>query len=119
MVATLHYSIIMKQRFRLPDKQKFIEEMKARQRNIVWPDALKNSRSADEFLIKGSAKPTLVQRIAAWLFGISFMGLGLFFLALALHEHAWPLGVLTVGFCALGIKIFSNGCTERKADPKE
>ena len=61
VVATLHYSIIMKQRFRLPDKQKFIEGNEAPGKGILFgQDALKNSRSADEFLHqKGSAKPAL------------------------------------------------------------
>jgi hypothetical protein len=41
----------------------FIETVKARQRNVVWPDPLRNSRAVDVFLWRGSTKPPLVQRI--------------------------------------------------------
>jgi hypothetical protein len=56
---------------------KFIDETRARQRNIAFPDTLRNGRAVDVFLFKGSPNPPLVQRIAAWILGLLFIGIGL------------------------------------------
>ena len=104
----------MKRPHKTSDRTKFIGETKAKQRNVVWPDFLINSRSVDAFLLRGSPSPTLVQRIGAWLFGITFMGLGIAFLILASHEGAWLLGLLVIGLFGLGVRIFYNGCRTRK-----
>ena len=53
--------------------ERLIEEIKAKQRNTVWPDTLMNGRSVDEFLWKGSPDAPLVQRMGAWIFGLAFM----------------------------------------------
>jgi hypothetical protein len=52
----------------------FIEEMQSRQRNIDWPDRIRNAWRVDEFLWKGVARPIPVQHIGAWMFGIVFLG---------------------------------------------
>src|SRR5258708_4652298 len=93
-----------------------IDEPRARQRNIVFPDTVQNGRAVEVFLWKGSPNPTRVQRIAAWLFGLWFIGLGLAcspLAALARDEGDWfgfgamilisPFGVL------VGITTFRNG----------
>lgn len=58
------------------DPDHFLEESRQRQRNVVFPDTVRNARSVDAFLWKGSPDPTLVQRVAAWLWGLTFIGLG-------------------------------------------
>ena len=100
--------------------QTFIDEMKAKQDNIVWPGPLVNSRGVDAFLWRGSPNPTWVQRVAAWLFGLTFMSIGAGFLALAWHEteSAWVPAVLAVGLWAVGIRTFYNGCRKFKTGPK-
>jgi hypothetical protein len=90
--------------------------MEAKQRNIVWPHPLINSRGVDAFLWRGSTNPTLVQRIGAWLFGLTFIAGGVVTLILARYEGARLLGVLVIGLFALGVRIFYNGC--RTAKPK-
>lgn len=111
----------MKRHNMVSGRDKFIDESTARQRNIVWPDPLVNSRSVDEFLWKGSPNPTPVQRIGAWLFGLVFMAQGVAILILAWHEGAssgggWALGIVAAAAFAWGAKIFFNGCRTRKLE---
>ena len=65
----------------------YLQEIDSKQRNIVWPGPLVNSRGVDEFFWKGSPNPTVIQRIAAWLFGLVFLGI-----AFVLSYIAWNLG---------------------------
>src|ERR1700760_4352253 len=97
-----------------------IEEIKAKQRNIVWPDTLRNGGSVDEFLWKGSSDASLVQRIGAWVFGFTFM-----LLAIALIEvdretspdrKSIAFVILGVAFFGVGLKMFLNGFRRRKRD---
>jgi hypothetical protein len=99
------------------DLDRFIDEVRARQRNIVFPDTVRNGRAVDAFFWNGSPNPTLVQRIAAWIFGLVFMGSGLLFLPMAAEvrdaEHswigAWVYTLIAVLFILGGIKVFRNG----------
>src|SRR5258706_14075306 len=93
-----------------------IDESRAHQRNIVFPDTVRNGRAVDVFLWRGSPDPPLVQRIAAWMFGLMFVFLGLAVFVLA--KKAWDdgswLGVvvtalISLSFVAIGIRIFRNG----------
>jgi hypothetical protein len=103
------------------DLAKFIEESRARQRNIVFPDTVRNFRSVDTFLWRGSPNPTLVQRIGAWLFGVTEMGLGggggtLAFNAYEQDRDLADFGIMTLLalFCAaIGIRTFRNGFPRR------
>jgi hypothetical protein len=91
---------------------KFIEEAKGRQRNIVFPDTVRNERAAWVFLWKGSPEPTVVQRIAAWLFGLLFLGNGLIFLGMAASAHngdSWILVPLSMPFIFVGVRMVRNG----------
>lgn len=58
------------------DLDDFLEESRQRQRNVVFPDTVRNARSVDAFLWRGSPNPTRVQRIGAWLFGLTLIGTG-------------------------------------------
>jgi hypothetical protein len=71
----------------------FIDESRAREWNIVFPDTVRNGRCR-RVLWNGSPNPPLVQRIAAWMLGLTFIGTGLCFIAMAVHElrdedHPW------------------------------
>jgi hypothetical protein len=77
----------------------------------------------DAFFWNGSANPPLVQRIAAWMFGLLFIGYGLRFIAFAVDEpdgqdHPWiAFGtfMLLAVFCSLvGMRIFRNGFPRRQ-----
>ncbi len=45
------------------EPQKTVEELKERQRNLTWPEALKNSRTWMSFFGRVHPKAPLVQRI--------------------------------------------------------
>jgi hypothetical protein len=91
------------------DLQKFIEDIRSRQKNTVWPDSLRNGRSVDEFLWKGSASATLVQRMAAWLIGAFFLFAGVVFLSFARTANSWTLAIFALAWVLLGAKVFRNG----------
>jgi hypothetical protein len=97
----------------------FIEESRARQRNIVFPDTVRNGRSVDAFFWNGSPDPPLVQRIAAWIFGLFFIGIGLALFSLVPGTRnrepigAWFTTLISVLLVAAGIRVFRNGFPRR------
>ena len=107
------------------DLDKFIDETRSSQRNIVFPDTVRNGRSVDVFFWRGSPAPTLVQRIAAWMFGLAFTVGGLMFLPLAAKIRneggswaSWELYVVLACFnIVVGTRFFRNGFA-RKATAK-
>jgi hypothetical protein len=86
-----------------------IEEVKARQSNTIWPDTLRNSRGVDEFLWKGAPNAPLVQRIGAWIFGLTFILLALVLWDVAYEKHAWVFAVLAIIFLMLGGRVCYSG----------
>jgi hypothetical protein len=95
------------------DQQRFIEDLKARQSNTLWPDTLKNSKGVDEFLWKGSPDAPLVQRIGAWIFGLTFILLSLAFVDIAYEKHSpFVLAFSAISFL-IGGKVFLNGFRKR------
>lgn len=50
-----------------------LREVESRQRNVVWPDTLRNGALVDAFLWKGSPNATPIQRIGTGLFGLLFL----------------------------------------------
>ena len=91
-----------------PDK--FIDEIRARQRNIVFPDTVRNERPLFDFFWNGAHDPPMVQRIGARLFGLISVFSGLVIAALSMRSDGEWLGLaislITVG---VGIRIFRNG----------
>src|SRR6185503_5589299 len=100
---------MLSQRGRRLDK--FIDDVRARQRNIVFPDTLRGGRSVDAFLWNGSSNPSLVQRIVAWVFGLMFVISGLTFLPLVAEVRdkdgswigAWILVLISASSVFVGI----------------
>ena len=90
--------------------------MRTKQENTVWPNYIANTQGVNEFFLKGSANPTPVQRIGAWLFGLTFIlgGFGLMFIAGHRQGSQWPGGVVAVGLWALGGWTCYNGSRKRK-----
>jgi hypothetical protein len=94
----------------------FIDESRTGQRNIVFPDTVRNARGVDVFLWRGSPNPTTLQRIAAWLFGIVFFGQGLLLLGMARFDERgnfW-VGLASIPVLSLGVRIFRNGFPRHK-----
>lgn len=90
--------------------RKAIEDVKSRQRNIVFPEVLRNSRFVYAFLWKGSADAPFVQRVGAWIFGSFFILVVLAILGLGLQKRSWQADLFSVLWFLLGGKIFLNGC---------
>jgi len=95
------------------DNSDALEEIRARQRNTVWPDTLRNGRLADAFIWKGSPHATLVQRTGIGLFGL----LSLCPAVLLLHFGCFQPGPLlfkafmllcAVPFVAIALKLLTN-----------
>lgn len=106
---------------------RLIQETRDSQRNIVFPDTVRNGRSVDLFLWKGSAHPTLVQRIGARTFGVMFMVLGLELLSQAVRtrvEDGFSAGIVIIAAISLsivlvGIRMFRNGFPRRANSAQE
>ena len=95
---------------------RFIDDVKGRQENLLWPNTLVNSKNVDRLLFKGSPNPTLVQRIGAWLFGLLYIGLGFCFVSFAKHdsENSFVWWTIAAFLIALGVLVCYNG--SRKAE---
>jgi len=104
----------MKSETEIPNQKSVIDEIEAKQRNTVWPDTLRNSRSVDAFLWKGDPDAPLVKRIGAWIFGLFFILVGLGWVATAYEKQSLVFGVLSIGWFLVGAKIFLNGFRKRK-----
>src|SRR5229473_1467869 len=96
---------------------KFIDGYRLRQRNIVFPDTVRNARFTYVFFWKGVPHPTLVQRIAAWMYGLLLIGYGLVTLSWEMKarvEDGFSIGIvimaaISVAFVLIGIRVFRNG----------
>jgi len=93
--------------------QGLTDDLRSKQDNLIWPNALVNQKGVDAFLLNGSLNPTPVKRVAAWLMGVMFMAPGMITL-FAWKQLPWFVIVLALGTVALGIRIFINGCRARK-----
>ena len=85
-----------------------IEEVKAKQRNIVWPDPIRNSRTVDAFLWRGSPNATTVQRIGAGIFGLFFLSIGIATVVLAYERQSLIHLLVGLFSCVVGIRVTSN-----------
>ena len=90
-------------------KSRMVAEIKDKQRNIVFPDTVRNSRNVDAFLWKGSPDAPLVQRMGAWIIGLFFLGWGFCFLYMGYREPSLPIFFYSTVGLVLGGKIFLNG----------
>jgi hypothetical protein len=72
-------------RRRPPD---FIEEIKAKQRNTVWPEMQENSQGVDSLIFLGDRNATPVQRIGIELFGTFFVLAGIAFIGIGRDLHS-------------------------------
>ena len=97
--------------------QRVVEELKARQRNLIWPDALINSRSVDEFLWRGAPDAPLIQRVTAWLFGLAFIAVGIALIVAAYEKHFIIVGVLSIAWFLVGGRVCLNGVRRRGGKP--
>jgi hypothetical protein len=86
-----------------------VEELKRRQRNIVFPDTVTNARSVDAFLLRGDPRAPLIQRMGAWVFGSFFVLCGVVCFNLALNSHAVADYIYCAAGFLIGIKLLISG----------
>ena len=84
------------------------EDVRARQRNTVWPDTLRNGLSVDALLWKGSRTATTVQRVGIAIFGLAFFFSGLCFAYMAYATHNIIPAIPSALFALLGLRGFRN-----------
>jgi hypothetical protein len=92
----------------------YIESVKARQRNLTWPDVLRGSRSVDEFLWKGARDAPLVQRIGAVILGLTYILVGVAFAGMALEQGKWFIGAAVPIIFGLGGWFIRNALLRKK-----
>jgi hypothetical protein len=83
----------------------WLQNVRAKQRNILWPDTMINGRSADRVILKGSAGAPLIQRVGARLFGCLSMGYGLVLVQMAQEKERNSILIFAAICFAFGIKI--------------
>lgn len=93
-----------------PDHQAFIEELRDRQRDIVFPDTVRNGRNVDLIMWRGNPDAPLIQRIGIGLFALLFLGWAIALIALALESGAdnWPLIAVALPFLFVSIRLGMN-----------
>jgi hypothetical protein len=82
-----------------------IEEVRASQRNTIWPDTVRNSRNVDAFLWLGPPNAKPVQRIGAVIIGLFFLLIGLGTLVLAYDRQSLIQLLVGLSACALGARV--------------
>lgn len=92
--------------------QKSFDDLEVRQQNITWPNYVSNARSVDGYLFKGSRDAPLVQRIGAWLFGLTFILGAVGFLFVGFPDFLTRL--ISTAMLLLAVHIFLVGCRRRK-----
>jgi hypothetical protein len=92
-----------------PEPDEFIRDIRDRQRNIVFPDTVRNARPLYVFCWRGSPNPTWPQRVGAWLFGLIFAADGLFLFTIARENNSDATALMGYFQILLGAWIFRNG----------
>jgi hypothetical protein len=96
-------------------KSRMLDDIRARQRNTVWPDTLRNGRTVDAFLWKGSPHATIIQRVGIVVFASWSVIAGLFFSSLAHDvysegdsEASFILALPALFFLVIGCRLLRN-----------
>ena len=97
------------------DQDPVIEDVRARQRNTAWPDAMVNSSSVDALLWKGSAGATKVQRVGIAIWGLTFALLGVAFEMIASQKDELVPALFGLPWLAVGIDILLNAFKNPKS----
>lgn len=79
--------------------QRMMDELEAKQQNILWPQSLKNGRNVNTFLWKGAEKPTASMRLGAFLIGTVYLIAAVSFCAVAAESGSiLPLSSHSLGY---------------------
>lgn len=91
------------------------EEMRDRQRNVVWPGPQANSRLVGKLLWRGSPEATAVQRIGLIIFGLGYLFAGLVLLTYAKQGRSLWVAMFAVPWLLLGARVVHNAFRRHKA----
>jgi hypothetical protein len=80
----------------------YIESVEARQRNTIWPDVLRGSRSVDELLWKGARDAPLVQRIGVLILALAYLVVAVVFISMAVEQGSWFAGTFAAILFGVG-----------------
>jgi magnesium-transporting ATPase (P-type) len=72
------------------------EEAEAKQRGVMWPDMLRQSRSIDGFLWNGDRKATPVQRAALVLYSLMFLFVVFLSIVIWIKNDYWVIRAFAV-----------------------
>jgi len=97
------------------DLDSYIEDVKARQRNIVWPDGLRGGRSVDEFLWKGAGDAPLVQRIGAVVLALVYIAVAVLIVDVAVEQAEWLIGVGAIFAFGAGARFIRNALKKKRS----
>lgn len=100
---------------RRKDLDSYIEDIKARQRNLIWPDVLRGGRAVDEFLWKGASDAPLVQRIGAVILALVYIMVAVLIVDVAIEQGEWFIGVAAIFFFVAGAWFIRNALRKKKA----
>jgi hypothetical protein len=92
-----------------------LEEIKDKQRNIVWPDTLRNGRDVDALVFRGSPKATLVQRIGILLFGVALLMMAIAMIDVGKEGNSFAFYGAGIGLLLLGAWVLFNGMRRNKS----
>jgi hypothetical protein len=93
---------------------KLIEDIRAKQKNVVWPNPLRNSRGVDELLWRGSSKATPVQRIGIALFGFCYLILAIAMIGIGKEDGSIAFYVVGIAMLLLGARVLFNSVRKAK-----
>jgi hypothetical protein len=88
---------------KLSPGERLAEELRSRQRNLVWPDYIEGGARIDAVLGRPSASRPMVQRIAGWLLGILMILIAINIFSLA--ESRFIATMISLGFVACGSRL--------------
>jgi hypothetical protein len=74
----------------------YMASVEASQKNVIWPDVLRGSRSVDELLWKGARDAPLVQRIGVVILALAYLMVAVVFTSMAVEQGSWVTGVFAV-----------------------
>lgn len=83
----------------------FIKDIRAKQRNVTWPDLPQNATSVDKLLWHGSRHATAIQKAGSLIFGFFFGLIGASFIYWSSWQHEPVLTLAGLPFLLLGIRI--------------
>jgi hypothetical protein len=92
----------------------YIESVKASQKNTLWPDVLRGSRSVDEFLWKGARDAPMVQRIGAVILALAYLMVALVFISMAVEQGSWFTGMFAAILFGVGGWFIRNALLRKK-----